>query len=168
MATKRTWARAGITVLASIGFAMGAGVPMASAHGLGGLGHHHGGHHDGGDDGGETPPPVPPAPAGHYSSCGENGLFPLNPLVSGVVHDTVEPALAGVEGSLGGVTGGNLEEAAHAIDCSTVVPVENMLNYGNPRPDQLAAGLLYTYYVYAGQVCLQEGLPYTCVAQLLP
>lgn len=160
MATGRTLTRIGV-VLATVGLALGSGIPMASAHGFG---HGHGHGHDGGEHGGG--PSVPP-PAGHYSSCGEDGLYPLNPLVSGAVHNGVEPLLGYVEDGIT-VTGGNLEEAVHAIDCSTVVPLENALNYGTPYPHQLILGYLATYYEYVREVCVQEGVPYTCLGVILP
>lgn len=159
MASRRT--RISV-LLATIGLALSTGLPAASAHG-----HHGGGHHD--DDGAilglidfavDLPDPT-------YSNCGENGLYPLNPLVSGAVHEGVEPLLGAVEGTAQ-VTGTNLEEAVHAIDCSTVVPLENAINYGTPYPHQLILGYLATYYEYVREVCVQEGLPYTCVGVILP
>jgi hypothetical protein len=149
----RTARRVGV-VLATVGLSFAAFAPMAHAHG---------GHDgDGPDDHGHHSlwlpigDPTPTSPGNE--NCGEDGMdaLHLHPLASGVVHYGVEPIAGGLDNSLGAPDGQGLEGAVHAINCTTVVPLEDTVDYVEPAIEGEAEHQVWLSYNFVSGVCDHE------------
>ncbi len=148
----RTGRRVGI-VLATVGLSFTAFAPMAHA-----FGGDHDGHGDHGHHGLWLPigDPSPSAPQNH--NCGEDGMetLDLDPLASAVVHYGVEPIVGGIDNSLGAPDNQGLEGAVHAINCTTVVPLEDGLDDMAIPATSWVESRGYELYGFARFICDHE------------
>lgn len=156
-ARKSRTARRVSIVLATVGLSMAAMAPMAQAFG----GDHRGGDGGDGDHGhhGFWLPIGDPSPSEPGNeNCGEDGLetLELHPVASGVVHYGVEPLVGGIDNAFNAPDNQGLEGAVHAVNCTTVVPLEDGVDEVVGATEYWAEAQFFKLYGFAHFVCDHE------------